>query len=87
MEREKANDDSKRLDYLDECNRRLNAYHGTTYGWELILNHNVTRLMSGHLAIDLHDSKAGTGMQKSCRDAIDERMKTLTPTPTNSEEV
>jgi len=76
--RKAAGEDTKRLDYLDECNRRLNAYHGTTYNWKLILNHNVTRLMSGDLDIDLNDAEAGNNSFKSCREAIDERMKALT---------
>lgn len=69
--------DRERLDFLDHCNAMLNETSGTRYGWELILNHNVTRLMSGRLAIDLNDSAAGASALQSCRDAIDARMKSL----------
>lgn len=65
--------DKARLDFLDECNARLNARFGTNYGWELILNHNVNRLMMGRFAVDLSDDKAN-GFT-SCRDAIDQAME------------
>lgn len=68
----KAIADKKRLDFLDECNERLNAHHGTIYTWELILNHSVNRLMLGPLAVDLTDQKAHG--RRSCRDAIDREM-------------
>jgi hypothetical protein len=64
-----------RLDFLDQMNSRLNAHYGTTYKWELILNHNVNRLMLNQLSVDLNDAKAH-GL-KSCRDAIDAEMKRL----------
>jgi hypothetical protein len=68
--------DKARLDFLDECNRRLNASCGTRYGWDMVMNHNVTRLMSGrHLDIDLNDSKAHGA--PSCRDAIDKEIKRI----------
>jgi len=67
--------DKARLDYLDECNRRLNTKYGTSYGWKLIINHNVNRLMldspSG-MQVNLHDSEAGNTKLPSCRKAIDE---------------
>ena len=71
--------DTERLNFLDKCNRGLNERYGTNYGWELILNHNVTRLMiEGHISwVDLHDSKAGSEKLKSCRDAIDKKMEAL----------
>jgi hypothetical protein len=65
--------DKARLDFLDEANRRLNAYSGTTYRWKLIFNHLVNRLMLGHLAVDLHDQDARG--HHSCRGAIDEEMQ------------
>lgn len=66
--------DKARLDFLDQCNERLNAHCGTNYHWALILNHNVNRLMLGHLEVDLHDSDAGNKGLPSCRLAIDARM-------------
>lgn len=67
--------DKARLDYLDECNRRLNAKSGTLYGWRLVQSHNVNRLMLNFPnGVDLHDSQAvgchPTG-HLSVRDAID----------------
>lgn len=61
--------DKARLDYLDEANKRLNAHYGTSYQWKLIMNHNVNRLMLGHMDVDLNDADAN-GLP-SCRDAID----------------
>jgi|HubBroStandDraft_1064217.scaffolds.fasta_scaffold27520_7 hypothetical protein len=78
--------DKARLDFLDECNRRLNSQSGSKYGWRLILNHNVNRLMSGHLSIDLHDSEGGSHKLSSCRAAIDERMSDLRRASTNNQE-
>ncbi len=68
--------DTARLDFLDHLNRALNAAHGTNYRWEMVINHNVNRLMTGrHLDVDLNDAKAH-GFQ-SCRDAIDREMLRL----------
>jgi hypothetical protein len=68
--------DKARLDFLDECNTRLNAKYGTEYGWRLILNHNVNRLMLGpRMDVDLHDSEGGNKKLRSCRAAIDERLR------------
>lgn len=71
---EELKKDKERLDFLDRCNLALNDHYGTNYGWKLILNHNVTRLMSegGLNMIDLHDSEGSNKKLKSCRDAIDE---------------
>jgi uncharacterized protein (DUF3084 family) len=69
---EELQKDRDRLDFLDACNQRLNASYGTNYRWELILNHNVNRLMLGHLNVDLNDAKAHGW--PSCRDAIDREM-------------
>ena len=66
--------DRERLDFLDKCNQQLNKVYGTDYGWELILTHNVTRLMRGYGEIDLNDQKGGNDKGKSCRDAIDKQM-------------
>lgn len=73
--------DKERLDFLDKCNRGLNEYFGTTYKWEFILNHNVTRLMcgqgrAGDIDVDLNDANA-LGLP-SCRDAIDKKMAEVT---------
>ena len=70
--------DKARLDFLDECNRRLNEYCGTKYGWKLIQSHLVNRLMFKDLGlhsggVDLNDAEAN-GFD-SCRKAIDEKMK------------
>lgn len=67
----KTRTDGERLDFLDECNARLNEHSGTTYGWKMVMNHNVNRLMieGRHLAVNLHDSEAFGA--PSCREAID----------------
>ncbi len=70
---ERLRADKARLDFLDEANTRLNAKYGTTYRWKLIMNHNVNRLMIGHLDVDLNDAEPHA--LKSCRDAIDEKMR------------
>jgi len=77
--REALGKDRDRLDFLDECNRRLNARYGTNYGWKLVLNHNVNRLFLGdHLDVDLNDSHGGKGKLPSCRAAIDKEMDRIT---------
>ena len=71
--------DKARLDFLDACNRALNQRYGTNYGWELILSHNVTRLMLGEFhageprGLDLNDACGGNAKLPSCRAAIDKR--------------
>jgi len=66
--------DTERLDYLDECNHRLNLECGSVYRWEFVQSHLVNRLMCGSLnrvngGVDLNDqSSTGT---PSCREAID----------------
>lgn len=72
---EGAEYDKARLDFLDEANARLNAKYGTTYAWRLIMNHNVNRLMINHMAVDLNDAEPN-GL-RSCRAAIDERMREI----------
>lgn len=72
---ESAKADTRRLDFLDRANARLNGHYGTEYGWKLIMNHNVNRLILGRDAIDLHDSEGGNKKLRSCRDALDERMR------------
>ena len=66
--------DSNRLDFLDQCNAALNAKHGTHYGWTMVMNHNVNRIMTEkrHLAIDLNDMEAHGA--PSCRLAIDKQI-------------
>lgn len=67
--------DTERLDWLDECNRRLNESCGTVYGWRVILSHNVTRLMlespyvREFAGVDLNDQEPSGKL--SCREAID----------------
>jgi len=36
--------DTKRLDFLDECTKRLNASHNSSYGWKFDMNYNRTSL-------------------------------------------
>lgn len=67
--------DKNRLDFLDGMNTALNARYGTTYRWELILNHNINRLMLGHMIVDLNDAKP-FGL-RSCRVAIDREMERI----------
>lgn len=67
--------DKARLDRLDQLNAALNAKYGTTYRWQVVVNHNVNRLMLGHLVIDLNDQDCHG--QPSCRDALD----TIMPRP------
>ncbi|MEL6758190.1 MAG: hypothetical protein AAFP81_17295 [Pseudomonadota bacterium] len=76
-ELEELRADKARLDFLDEANARLNAQAGAFYGWEIIFNHNVNRLMvaNSQLAVDLNDARAHG--YKSCRDAIDVKMKDI----------
>jgi hypothetical protein len=69
-----ASKDTARLDFLDRLNASLNKRYNTNYRWELIFNHNVTRLMlGGHLVVDLNDTKHNGA--HSCRDAIDAKMR------------
>jgi|GEM_PF-6376152 hypothetical protein len=69
-ENARLREDKDRLDFLDACNQRLNSTCGTSYGWKMVVNHNVNRLMTGHhLDVDLNDFE-GFGA-KSCRQAID----------------
>ncbi|MEO1361120.1 MAG: hypothetical protein AAFU81_12330, partial [Pseudomonadota bacterium] len=76
-ELEELRADKARLDFLDEANHRLNEQAGSKYGWEIIFNHNVNRLMiaNSRLAVDLNDARAYG--YKSCRDAIDVKMKDI----------
>lgn len=74
-EGEALREDAARLDFLDGCNARLNASYGTHYGWKLVLNHNVNRLVLGDMKVDLHDSEGGNDKLPSCRLAIDEARK------------
>ncbi|MBD8909684.1 hypothetical protein [Methylorubrum zatmanii] len=74
-EGEVLREDAARLDFLDGCNARLNASYGTHYGWKLVLNHNVNRLLLGDMKVDLHDSEGGNEKLPSCRLAIDEARK------------
>ena len=70
-------EDKARLDFLDECSARLNGHYGTSYGWTLILNHNVNRLMLDGLLVDLNDMEASKAKLPSCRAAIDTKRNEL----------
>ncbi len=69
--------DRERLNFLDRCNQRLNAHYGSDYGWELILNHNINRLLLGYGAVDLNDACGGDKKLPSCRAAIDKEMERI----------
>jgi len=69
--------DKARLDRLDQLNSALNAKYGTTYRWRVIVNHNINRLMLGHLQIDLNDQDCN-GLP-FCRDALDTIMPGASP--------
>lgn len=76
--REEKDKDKQRLDFLDKCNQALNKKYGTNYGWELIINQNITRSMVKSIAdIDLNDARGGNGKLKSCRDAIDKVINSI----------
>lgn len=69
--------DTARLNFLDRISRGLNEQFSTLYGWRLISNHNVNRLLFGESrqnGIDLFDANPvgchPTGML-SIRQAID----------------
>lgn len=65
--------DKQRLNYLDKLSHLLNERYGTNYGWEFIVNENVTRLFFKSLRhIDLNNAKA-YGF-KTVREAIDRRL-------------
>ena len=40
-----GSEDSKRLDWLDEQNKRLNKYYGTSYGWKFDANFQRNAMM------------------------------------------
>lgn len=71
--------DKKRLDFLEECHTKLNEQYGTDYGWEIIINHNVVRMMmdcrGGIYQIDLNDAAGGNAKIQTCRRAIDKKME------------
>lgn len=61
-----GSEDSKRLDWLDEQNKRLNKYYGTSYGWKFDANFQRNAMM-------LNDSNYPV---MTVRQAIDEAMRT-----------
>ncbi|NBD00895.1 hypothetical protein GV764_17970 [Atlantibacter hermannii] len=63
-----SSEDSKRLDWLDAQNKRLNEYYGTTYGWKFDANFQRNAMM-------LND---GNYPVMNVRQAIDEAMRTAT---------
>ncbi|MBB3320961.1 hypothetical protein [Atlantibacter sp. RC6] len=62
-------DDTRRLDWLDAQNKRLNEYYGTAYGWKFDANFQRNAMM-------LNDSNYPV---MSVRQAIDEAMRTAAP--------
>ena len=44
-QREELQDDTRRLDWLDTQNKRLNDYYGTTYGWKFDANFQRNAMM------------------------------------------
>ena len=68
--------DKERLDFLEECHTKLNERYGTDYGWEIIINHNVVRMMMENKLrdFDLNDAAGGNAKIKTCRLAIDKKM-------------
>jgi chromosome segregation ATPase len=76
---ERVKRDKERLDFLDRLNASLNKSFGSTYGWTIIVNHNVNRLVLGGLIVDLNDMEAH-GLP-SCRKAIDEFISRAALTP------
>jgi hypothetical protein len=86
LERENAQlrEDKRRLDFLEAAHDALSSRFGTNYGWELIINHNVVRVLAGsphptdfHEGIDLNDARGGKSKRKTCRAAIDDFMKNI----------
>lgn len=69
--------DKERLDFLEECHTKLNEQSGTDYGWEIIINHNVVRMMmeKNLHKFDLNDAAGGNAKIKTCRLAIDKKME------------
>lgn len=65
-------DDTKRLDWLDAQNKRLNEYYGTSYGWKFDANFQRNAMM-------LNDSNYPV---MNVRRAIDEAMRTAPQEPT-----
>lgn len=62
-------DDTKRLDWLDAQNKRLNEYYGTSYGWKFDANFQRNAMM-------LNDSNYPV---MTVRQAIDEAMLAAAP--------
>ena len=71
--------DKERLDFLEDCHTKLNQKYGTDYGWEVIINHNVVRMMmncqGGLKEIDLNDARGGNDKIQTCRRAIDKKIE------------
>lgn len=67
-----SREDTKRLDWLDTQNQRLNEYYGTAYGWKFDANFQRNAMM-------LNDSNYPV---MTVRQAIDEAI-TVAPTQEN----
>jgi hypothetical protein len=67
------------LDFLEKCHTLLNESYQTDYGWEIIINHNVVRMMmdkrGGIWDLDLNDACGGNAKIKTCRLAIDKKIE------------
>jgi hypothetical protein len=70
--------DKERLDFLERCHTKLNEQYQTDYGWKIIINHNIVRMMMDSLdglrQIDLNDAEGGYAKSKTCRLAIDQKI-------------
>jgi len=83
-ENQKLREDKRRLDFLEAAHDALNSRFGTNYGWDLIINDNVVRVLAGsphptdfHEGIDLNDAQGGKSKHKTCRAAIDDFMENI----------
>lgn len=65
-------DDTRRLDWLDAQNKRLNEYYGTSYGWKFDANFQRNAMM-------LNDSNYPV---MNVRQAIDKAMRAASQEPT-----
>lgn len=75
-EYESLKKDKERLDFLERCHDLLNEKYKTDWGWEVIINHNVVRLMSEKNIhwVDTNDTAGGHVRIKTCRLAIDKKI-------------
>lgn len=76
-EYESLKKDQERLNFLERCHDLLNEKYKTDYGWEVIINHNVVRMMMEKNInwMDMNDAAGGNAKIKTCRKAIDKKME------------